>query len=139
MQQPLPLAEVEEDSAPHAVAAGSAETKAIVGFTSSGTTVARISRKRSSLPILAITPDLLQVARRMALMRAAHSLRSDDVHSCEEMVKRQHNLSDRRRLACACTRIANRVADGRIGNARFARARSPGSRCRRGPHSSPPE
>src|SRR5215472_10526254 len=84
-------ADVEEDSAPHAVAAaaGVAEAigaKAIVGFTSSGTTVARISRKRPSLPILAITPDL-GVARRMALMWGAHSVRSDDVHSYEEMVK----------------------------------------------------
>ena len=84
--------EIEEDSAPHAVAAaaaGLAESigaKAIVGFTSSGTTVARISRKRPSLPILAITPDL-QVARRMALMWGAHSVHSDEVHSYEEMVK----------------------------------------------------
>ena len=60
--------------------------KAIVGFTSSGTTVARISRKRPSLPILAITPDL-QVARRMALMWGAHSVHSEDIHSYEEMVK----------------------------------------------------
>jgi len=42
-------------------------------FTSSGTTVARISRKRPSLPILAITPDL-GVARRMALMHGAHGV-----------------------------------------------------------------
>ena len=81
--------QVDEDSAPYAVAAaGLAEAigaKAIVGFTSSGTTVARISRKRPSLPILAITPDL-QVARRMALMWGAHSVHSDDAHSYEEMV-----------------------------------------------------
>jgi len=84
-------ADVEEESAPHAVAAaaaGLAESigaKAIVGFTSSGTTVARISRKRPSLPILAITPDL-QVARRMALMWGAHSVHSEDARSYEEMV-----------------------------------------------------
>jgi pyruvate kinase len=83
--------DIEEDSAPHAVAAaaaGLAESigaKAIVGFTSSGTTVARISRKRPSLPILAVTPEL-QVARRMALMWGAHSVHSDDAHSYEEMV-----------------------------------------------------
>jgi pyruvate kinase len=47
--------------------------------------VARISRKRPSLPILAITPDL-QVARRMALMWGAHSVHSEVVHSYEEMV-----------------------------------------------------
>jgi pyruvate kinase len=84
--------QVDEDSAPHAVAAAAAGlaeaigAKAIVGFTSSGTTVARISRKRPSLPILAITPEL-GVARRMALMWGAHSVASEDIHSYEEMVK----------------------------------------------------
>ena len=69
-------------------AAGLAESigaVAIAGFTSSGATVARISRKRPSLAILAITPDL-QVARRMALMWGAHSVHSQDAHSYEEMV-----------------------------------------------------
>jgi pyruvate kinase len=85
-------AAVEEDSAAHAIAAaaaGLAESigaKAIVGFTSSGTTVARISRKRPELPILAITPDVA-VARRMALMWGAHSVRTEEIHSYEEMVK----------------------------------------------------
>jgi pyruvate kinase len=84
-------AENDEDSPPHAVAAaaaGLAESigaAAIVGFTSSGTTVARISRKRPALPILAITPEL-HIARRMALMWGAHSVHSEDIHSYEEMV-----------------------------------------------------
>src|SRR5262249_34878269 len=84
--------QVEEDSAPHAVAAAAAGlaqsigAKAIVGFTSSGPPVARISRKRPSLPILAVTPDI-QVARRMALMWGAHSVQTAEVHSYEEMVK----------------------------------------------------
>src|SRR5262245_17493860 len=86
------VSETEEQSAPHAVAAAAAGLAesigavAIVGFTSSGTTVARISRKRPSLPILAITPDL-GVARRMALMWGAHSVRTEEIHSYEEMVK----------------------------------------------------
>jgi len=54
-------------------------------FTSSGTTVARISRKRPSLPILAIAPDL-GVARRMALMDGAHGVHTEEIHSYEEMV-----------------------------------------------------
>ena len=84
-------ANVEEDSAPHAVAAaaaGLAESigaKAIVAFTSSGTTAARIARKRPALPILSITPDL-QVARQMALLWGAHSMNSEDINSYEEMV-----------------------------------------------------
>jgi pyruvate kinase len=82
---------LEEDSASHAVAAagaGLAESigaAAIVAFTSSGTTAARIARKRPALPTLAITPDL-QVARRMALLWGAHSVHSEDIHSYEEMV-----------------------------------------------------
>jgi pyruvate kinase len=84
-------ANVEEDSAPHAVAAAAAglaesiDAKAIVAFTSSGTTAARIARKRPALPILSITPDL-QVARQMALLWGAHSVHSEDIHSYEEMV-----------------------------------------------------
>jgi pyruvate kinase len=83
--------EVEEDSAPHAVAAAAAGLAesigavAIVAFTSSGTTAARIARKRPALPILAVTPDL-QVARQMALFWGAHSVHSENIHSYEEMV-----------------------------------------------------
>ena len=81
----------EEHSAPHAVAAAAASlakdigASAIVGFTSSGTTAARIARKRPNVPILAITPNL-NVARQMALLWGAHSVHSKDVNSYEEMV-----------------------------------------------------
>jgi pyruvate kinase len=81
----------EEQSAPHAVAAAAAGlannigASAIVGFTSSGTTAARIARKRPSVPILAITPNL-NVARQMSLLWGAHSVHSENVHSYEEMV-----------------------------------------------------
>ena len=83
--------ELDEDSAPHAVAAAAAGlaqgigAAAIVAFTSSGTTAARIARKRPALPILAITPDL-RVARQMALFWGAHSVRSEEIRSYEEMV-----------------------------------------------------
>jgi pyruvate kinase len=81
----------EDHSAPHAVAAAAADlahaigAAAIIGFTSSGTTPARISRKRPDVPILAVTPNV-DVARRMSLLWGAHSVISDDVHSYEEMV-----------------------------------------------------
>jgi pyruvate kinase len=70
----------EEQTAPHAVAAAAADlakaihAPAIVAFTSSGTTAARIARKRPAVPILAITPDEM-VARRLCLLWGAHSLR----------------------------------------------------------------
>jgi pyruvate kinase len=81
----------EDQSAPHAVAAAAGDlalaihASAIVGFTSSGTTPARIARKRPVVPILAVTPDTA-VARRMALLWGAHSVISEDVGSYEDMV-----------------------------------------------------
>eukprot|EP01037_Dinobryon_pediforme_P011104 gene11104-11185_t len=81
----------EEHTPPHAVAAAAADLAesihcpAIVAFTSSGTTAARIARKRPSVAILAITPDL-GVARRLCLMWGAHSVVSQDIHTYEEMV-----------------------------------------------------
>lgn len=81
----------EEHTAPHAVASAAAVlaenigATAIVGFTSSGTTAARIARKRPNLPILAITPNL-QAARQLALLWGAHSVHSENINSYEEMV-----------------------------------------------------
>ena len=81
----------EEQSSPHAVAAAAADlalaihATAIVGFTSSGTTPARIARKRPVVPILAVTPSEA-VARRMSLFWGAHSVLSEDIHSYEDMV-----------------------------------------------------
>jgi pyruvate kinase len=83
----------EELTAPHAVAAAAADlaeaihASTIVAFTSSGTTAARIARKRPALPILAITPDQ-QVSRRLCLLWGAHSVLSQHVHTYEEMVER---------------------------------------------------
>jgi pyruvate kinase len=82
-----------EHTPPHAVAAAAAdlaeaiEAPAIVAFTSSGTTAARIARKRPSVSILAITPDEA-TSRRLCLLWGTHSVFSDDVHTYEEMVDR---------------------------------------------------
>lgn len=93
-----------EDSPPHAVAAAAAElaraigARCIVGFTSSGTTAARIARKRPGLPILAITPELA-VARRMGLLWGAHCVHSADVTSYEDMVTTAVRIAVREGLA----------------------------------------
>ena len=82
-----------ETTPPHAVAAAAADlaeaihAPAIVAFTSSGTTAARIARKRPAVAILAVTPDLA-VSRRLCLLWGAHSVLSDDVISYEDMVNR---------------------------------------------------
>jgi pyruvate kinase len=81
-----------EETPPHAVAAAAADladaihSTAIIAFTSSGTTVARIARKRPITPILALTPDL-QVARRLCLLWGAHSECTDELHSYEDMIR----------------------------------------------------
>ena len=83
----------EEQTAPHAVATAAADlasvihAAAIVAYTSSGTTAARVARKRPSLPILAITPSR-EVSRRLCLLWGAHSVLSEDVRNYEEMVER---------------------------------------------------
>ena len=88
----------EEQTAPHAVATAASDlatvihSKAIVAYTSSGTTAARVARKRPSQPILAITPSLA-TSRRLCLLWGAHSVFSEDVNSYEEMVDRESRLS----------------------------------------------
>ena len=87
-----------EETAPHAVAAAAADladaihSSAIVAFTSSGTTPARIARKRPVTPILALTPDL-DVARRLCLLWGAHPVHTEELHSYEEMIEQTHESS----------------------------------------------
>ena len=83
----------EEETPPHAVAtatAGLAEAvhaSAIVAYTTSGTTAARVARKRPAAPILALTPDLA-TSRQLCLLWGAHSVHTDDVDSYEEMTEK---------------------------------------------------
>ncbi len=80
-----------DPSAQHAVSAAAAfvaeniDAKAIVAFTSSGTTAIRIARERPDVPVIGITPSE-QVARRLSLLWGVHSVRSADVASYDEMV-----------------------------------------------------
>jgi len=81
-----------EEGPPHAVASAAADlaeaihAPCIVAYTSSGTTASRIARTRPDVAILAVTPDE-NVARRLCLLWGAHSVRSEDIHSYEEMVE----------------------------------------------------
>jgi pyruvate kinase len=88
----------EEQTPPHAVAAAAADlaavahAAAIVAYTSSGTTAARIARKRPKVPLLAITPSL-EVSRRLSLFWGTHSVLSEDVQSYEQMVEHATELA----------------------------------------------
>ncbi|MGQ3675209.1 pyruvate kinase [Xanthobacter sp. TB0139] len=94
----------EEDSPPHAVAAAAAmlaesiHAAAIVGFTSRGATAARIARKRTNVPIVAMTPDLA-VARRANLLWGAYSVHAPDIRSYDEMVQSAENVLMREQVA----------------------------------------
>ena len=80
-----------EPSAQHAVSAAAAsvasaiDAKAIVAFTSSGTTAYRIARERPEVQIIGITPHAA-VARQLALLWGVHSVRSATIASYDEMV-----------------------------------------------------
>jgi pyruvate kinase len=80
-----------EQTPPHAVAAAAADVAeaiaapVIVAFTASGTTAARIARKRPVLPILAITPNVA-IARRLRLLWGVHSVHSAADLNYDEMI-----------------------------------------------------
>jgi len=94
----------EEQTPPHAVAAAAADlaavtqSSAIVAFTFSGTTAARIARKRPAVRILATTPDMA-VARRLCLLWGVHSVASDEIHTYEEMLERACSMAVREKFA----------------------------------------
>ncbi|MCJ2035897.1 pyruvate kinase [Methylobacterium sp. J-068] len=81
----------EEETPPHAVATATATladavgAAAIVAYTLSGTTAARVARRRPEVPILALTPDEA-TSRRLCLLWGAHSVRADEVDTYEAMV-----------------------------------------------------
>jgi len=78
--------------------------KAIVCFTSSGSTVRRIARERPSAPILALTPRS-DTARRLGLMWGVHAVRTKDIGSFEEMIGKARRMALRHGMAGAGDKI----------------------------------
>jgi len=78
--------------------------KAIICFTSSGSTVRRVSRERPQTPILALTPKQ-GTARRMGLLWGAHAVHTKDIGSFEEMVAKARRMALRNGLAAAGDKI----------------------------------
>lgn len=91
-----------------AVASGSIantiDTSAIVCFTISGSTARRISRERTSVPILVLTPQL-QTARRMGLLWGATAVMTKDVTSFEEMIAKSKRMALRYNMGKAGSRL----------------------------------
>lgn len=94
----------EEQTPPHAVAAAAADlakvtqSSAIVAFTFSGTTAARIARKRPAVRILATTPDE-SVARRLCLLWGVHAVASEEIHTYEEMLEKACSIAQHEKFA----------------------------------------
>lgn len=84
--------------------ADTVETSAIICFTSSGSTARRIARERPSVPILVLTSHIA-TARRMGLLWGAHSVRTRDIGSFEEMVAKGKRMALRHHLGTAGARI----------------------------------
>jgi pyruvate kinase len=80
--------------------AATVSAKAIICFTSSGSTARRIARERPAVPILVLTPKL-EAARRLGLLWGVHAVHTRDVTSFEEMVAKAKRMALRHNLASA--------------------------------------
>jgi pyruvate kinase len=78
--------------------AATVSAKAIICFTSSGSTARRIARERPAVPILVLTPKL-ETARRIGLLWGVHAVHTRDVASFEEMVAKAKRMALRHNLA----------------------------------------
>ena len=92
------LEPVVDPSVHHAVSEAAADVaykvgaKAIVAFTSRGTTAYRIARKRPEVQILSATTEI-EIARRLALLWGAHSIKAEAITSYDEMVERAKEVA----------------------------------------------
>ncbi|QKR98693.1 pyruvate kinase [Sphingomonas sp. CL5.1] len=74
--------------------------KAIICFTTSGSTARRVARERPSVPLLVLTPKL-ETARRLGILWGVHAAHTRDVESFEEMVAKSKRMALRHRIAAA--------------------------------------
>jgi pyruvate kinase len=72
--------------------------KAMVCYTSSGSTARRIARERPSVPTLAMSASL-HTSRRMGLIWGVHAVHTRDVSSFEEMVEKSKRMALRHKVA----------------------------------------
>ena len=68
------------------------DVKAVIAWTSSGSTALRIARERPRIPVLAVTPSL-QTARRLALVWGIHAIIAVDAQDVADMSDRACQLS----------------------------------------------
>ena len=78
--------------------------KAIICFTTSGSTARRVARERPSVPILVLTPQL-ETARRLGLLWGCHAVHTRDVESFEEMIAKSKRMALRHGIAEAGNQV----------------------------------
>jgi pyruvate kinase len=78
--------------------------RAIICFTTSGSTARRIARERPSVPILVLTPSR-DTARRLGLLWGTHAVHTRDVESFEDMVGKAKRMALRTGIAKAGDRV----------------------------------
>lgn len=78
--------------------------KAIICYTTSGSTARRIARERPGVPILVLTPKM-RTAREIGLLWGTHPVHTRDVHSFEEMVAKAKRMALRHGLAKGGDRV----------------------------------
>jgi pyruvate kinase len=74
--------------------------KAIICFTTSGSTARRVARERPAVPILVLTPNQA-TARRLGLLWGAHAVLTQDVENFEAMVAKAKRMALRHGMAAA--------------------------------------
>ncbi|MEE8189114.1 MAG: pyruvate kinase [Kiloniellales bacterium] len=93
-----------EPTAPDAISAAAAQVahtigaKAIVSYTTSGSTALRAARERPSVPILVLTSKI-ETARRLAVIWGAHCVHTADVSDFQEMVAKACRIAREQGLA----------------------------------------
>ncbi len=91
-------------SAAAAQVAHTLSAAAIVTYTTSGSTTLRAARERPEVPILCLTSNL-GTARRLALVWGTHCVRTDDVHSFQEMVVKACGIALHQEIAASGQRL----------------------------------
>jgi pyruvate kinase len=80
------------------------DLKAIVAWTSSGSTAFRIARERPEPPVLALTPKR-ETARRLALVWGVHAVVTEDAQDVDDMAERASVIARKEGFAAAGERI----------------------------------
>lgn len=83
---------------------GSVGAKAIVTFTTSGSTALRAARERPAAPILTLTPRE-DIARRLCIVWGLHTVKTRDVETFEEMIGKSKRMAIRNGMAGPGDRI----------------------------------